>query len=120
MRREEAELRRAQGAAEQARRLLLSPSPGNLDRSRACLEQACACLEEVRSALGRPGSGGRELLPALSVLRQTARRAAALFEGAAGFHTGWTGKLPGAATCGYTRQGAPAACALPPGLSVEG
>jgi hypothetical protein len=120
MSRAETELRRAQGAVEQARRLLLAPSPDNVDRSRTCFEQACACMEEVRSALARPGDGARELLLALKALRQTVRRAAALIECAANFHAGWSAMLVRTATCGYTRQGEPSTTPRPRGLSVEG
>ncbi|HEY1206251.1 MAG: hypothetical protein ABSH46_00515 [Bryobacteraceae bacterium] len=121
MSRGESDLRLAQAAAEGARRLLLFPSVANLDRSRPYLEQACASLEKLRRSMDeRPGARKRELVAGLGALRLTVRRVAALLEGAARFRTGWFEALTAATAGGYTREGGPAASAVPRGLSVEG
>jgi hypothetical protein len=121
MSRGESELRLAQAAAERARRLLLFPSAANLNRSRPFLEQVCASLEELRRPMGeRPCARKQELLAGFGALRLTMRRVAALLEGAARFRTGWLEALTAATAGGYTREGGPAASAVPRGLSVEG
>lgn len=96
-----------------ARLLLLAPSPGNLQRSAALVDEAAAALDAIKPRPARSGPNSA----ALTQCRRDARRLAALAEQAWAFSAGSLGLAVG--VFGYTRQGA-GATSLAGDVSVEG
>ncbi len=99
---------------ERACRILESPTAENLEACRILLETAVGKVQCLK--LASPDSGARaEVLR----LRNVVRRAAALLQNAAEYHTGWT-RLLGVRSGGYERSGEPAGIARRPSVSLEG
>jgi hypothetical protein len=108
---------------DQACELLLTPSPGSLDRCSRVLEAAVHQLAEPQPQLGAPmnasGIGDAAVLAETYRLRRAVRRAASLLEGANGFHLNWS-RLRDAMTGGYTRRGDPAPVPRGSRISIRG
>ncbi len=116
---EEARIRTACEAVEEARCLLLSPSLAALCSSMPHLERAAACLEAAQAAVPSEPGERSKLLQGTLALRHSLHRATALLDHAAAFHMGWSRRLAEAA-CGYTESGEPGTPSLRSTLSVEG
>jgi hypothetical protein len=95
--------------------LLVSPSPGSLDRCSRVLEAAVHRLAESHPQPGAP----KAVLGEAYRLRAAVRRAASLLEGANGFHLNWS-RLRDAMTGGYTGRGDPAPVPRGSRISIRG
>jgi len=95
--------------------LLVSPSPGSLDRCSRVLEAAIHRLAESQPQSGAPPA----VLGEAYRLRAAVRRAASLLEGANGFHLNWS-HLRDAMTGGYTGRGDPAPVPRGSRISIRG
>jgi hypothetical protein len=115
--------------------LLVTPSPGSLDRCSRVLEAATHRLAESQphfgAAMNSREIAGPSVIADLSViagpsvlgeayrLRAALRRAASLLEGANGFHRNWS-RLRDAMTGGYTGRGDPAPVPRGSRISIRG
>jgi hypothetical protein len=108
--------------------LLVTPSPGSLDRCSRVLEAAVHRLAEFQPLLGAPRNGGigdaavignATLRDEAYRLRAAVRLAASLLEGANRFHLNWS-RLRDAMTGGYTGHGDPAPVPRGSRISIRG
>ena len=124
----EEQLRAASLEVEGAIRLLVSPSPGSLDRCARILESAGRRIAGLQPQLREEGrtsmvhnsmvhrSNARE---AALRLRSSVSRAGRLLEGAASFHLNWS-RMRDTLCAGYTRQGDPAKAPQRNRISIQG
>ena len=124
----EEQLRAASLEVDGAIQLLVSPSPGSLDRCAKILETAGLRIaglqpqlrEEGRASLIHTSPIDRSNARAEAVrLRSSVSRAGLLLEGAASFHFNWS-RMRDTLCAGYTRQGDPAKAPQRNRISVEG
>jgi hypothetical protein len=108
----------ARSDVDRACELLVTPSPGSLDRCSRVLEAAVQRLTESQPQLRR-GVGDATLLGEANRLRAAVRRAARLLEGANGFHLNWS-RLRDAMTGGYTGRGDPSPVPRGSRISIRG
>jgi len=108
----------ARSDVDRACELLVTPSPGSLDRCSRVLEAAVQQLAESQPQLRR-GVGDPTVMGEAYRLRAAVRRAASLLEGANGFHLNWS-RLRDAMTGGYTGRGDPAPVPRGSRISIRG
>jgi hypothetical protein len=108
----------ARSDVDRACELLVSPSPGSLDRCSRVLEAAVQRLAESQTQLRR-GIGDPSVVGEAYSLRADVRRAASLLEGANKFHLNWC-RLRDAMTGGYTGRGDPSPVPRGSRISIRG
>ena len=90
-----------------ARALLISPNPENLNECRGCIGEAVNLLRQLQTGLPSGDVKGDSSLRApLGELRAEIARLNRLLESAAAFHSGWV-RLAASMTAGYTADGTP-------------
>lgn len=110
------QLRSSRAELERVCTLLESPSPATLDRCAVAMQQVIAELDAGRKWMAHAGEGG---IAEARQLRSVVRRARALLDLAANYHTRWRSILAGMSG-GYTVWGAPTPIRSQPRLSIQG
>jgi hypothetical protein len=111
-------VRAARRKLHQVREILMMPSPERLGECGPVLEEAAdllKCFLESRSG----GASASHLAEEVQGLRRELTVVTALMQQAAGYYLSWAQML-GAATSGYTNEGAIPPLTSRPRLSVEG
>jgi hypothetical protein len=111
-------VRAARRKLRQVREILMTPSPEGLGECGPVLEEAAELLKSLLE-IARGGRNIPLLADEVQGLRRELTVVQALMQQAAGYYLGWAQML-GAATNGYTNQGAVPPLITRPQLSVEG
>lgn len=112
----QSQLRSARIEMERVCKMLESPSPAVLDRCGEAMERVIGELDAGRKWMPQAGEIGVE---EARRLRSVVRRARALLNLAANYHSGWQGVLA-SMTGGYTVRGAPAPLPFKARVSIQG